>query len=340
MSENAKKLINLINSKIDLDLDCSLSDIVLELGLSRSDIYGIFRELSLYGIDFSRRYYDSGDIVYVPKKDIQTLNKGNSVNIITRPGTDSFRVLLISDLHAGSTCERRDLWDVMMNYCIVNNIHSIIIAGDFIDGINRGKAEFKIHNDYFEQILYAVNNYPSDESIINYLTLGNHDIDSLISNGMNFATYLRNYRHDIVPVGYGYSKINIKNEKMFVTHPLCIGVSNDLDLTSTFLLIKGHHHNTRSIIGNNGNCSLNVPSLSNLFLSDNEFLPGAIDMSIKFKNGFYDCIYYEHLLFNNSKIYSVSTTQYSFSQPKDRKNIDKINNEGVVKRKVLRKNEI
>ena len=37
-----------------------------------------------------------------------------------------------------------------------------------------------------------------------------------------------NYRHDIVPVGYGYGRINIKNDKIFVTHPLCIGVNNNI----------------------------------------------------------------------------------------------------------------
>jgi hypothetical protein len=181
--------------------------------------------------------------------------------------------------------------------------------------------------------------YPKDDGIINFVTFGNHDVDSLVSEGINFSNYLYNYRHDIVPVGYGYGRINIKNDKIFVTHPLCIGINNNIDLTSNYLLIKGHHHANKSIIGTNGNCSLSVPSLSNIFLTENEFLPGAIDLSIKFKNGYFDMIYYEHLLINNGRVYTVSSTQYMVSPSKDRKYDGTIKYEDDFIKRRIKRNE-
>lgn len=335
MPVNADKLIELIN------MEYSLNEIVNNMNLSREQVYEIFRNLGSYGIDFNRKYYSSGDILYVPKKEVDLISNPHNIDIITEPGSDNFRTLLISDLHAGSIYERRDVWDIMMNYCINEGIHVVIIAGDFLDGINKGRPECKIHNNFFEQMIYAVDKYPKDDNIIHFVTFGNHDVDSLVSEGINFATYLHNYRHDIVPVGYGHGRINIKNDKIFVTHPLCIGINHNLDLTSNYLLIKGHHHSNKGIIGTNGNCSLSVPSLSNIFLTDNEFLPGAIDLSIKFKNGYFDTIYYEHLLINNGKVHTVSSTQYSITPSKDRKYDGHIKHEdNFVKRRMLKRENI
>ena len=313
MLGDTNKLIELINTGY------SLNGIVEYMNLPRNQIYELFRNLSSYGIDFGRKYYSSGDIVYIPMKEVEIPGKRNCVDIITDSGSDSFRILIISDLHIGSIYERQDAWDIMMNYCINKGIHNIIVAGDFLDGINKGRSECKIHDNFFEQMIYAVDKYPMDKNITHFITFGNHDVDSLVSEGINFSTYLHNYRHDIVPVGYGYGRINIKNDKIFVTHPLCLGINHNLDLTGNYLLIKGHHHANKAIIGTNGNCSLSIPSLSDIYLTENEFLPGAIDLSIKFKNGYFDTIYYEHLLINNGRFHTVSSTQFMVTPSKDRK---------------------
>lgn len=334
MSDNALKLLHLINEEY------TLNEITSLLNLSYDRIYELFRELKQIGIDFNRIYYYSGDIEYVQKKDIELPSKKNTVNIITKPEDDTFRVLVESDLHAGSIYERIDVWHMLVDYCIINNIKIIIICGDFLDGINIGRTECKIHKHPLEQFEHAIKNYPFDKNILNFVTFGNHDIDSLTSFGIDFATYLSNFRHDIVPVGYGSGRINIKNDKILVTHPLCRGINNNLELTSNYLLLKGHHHCTKSIIGSNGNCSLTVPSVSNIFLNDNDFLPGAIDLTIKFKNGYFDTVYYEHLLIND-KIHKISSTQYNITPSKDRKNDGIIKHEDdLIKRRVLKKDNM
>lgn len=312
MSDLTIKLLSSIEEGL------TLNEISSKLNLSHKQIYYILRSLKLLGMKFDKKYYYDGEVIYIPKKDFSYSSKKNNANIITSPSCDSFKTMVISDLHIGNELENMDAWYKIYDYCIVNNIHIIIIAGDFLDGIKIGREEVKKHKYPLEQIEYALKHYPFDKNILNFTVLGNHDIDSLSSFGIDFATYLRNFRHDIVPLGYGYGRINVKNDKIFITHPLCIGINNNLDLTSNYLLIKGHHHCNKSIIGSNGNGSLTVPSLSNLFVSDEEFLPGAMVITTKFKNGFFDTVYIENLLIND-KVRVVSSLQYTITPSKDRK---------------------
>lgn len=311
MSDLNLKILELIDKKY------SVNEIVSDLGLSKEQLCKCFRKLKQVGINFNRSYYECGEIVCSLKKEIYIPPKAECVNLITNPGSDTIRMLLTSDLHLGSEFSNLEAINKAYEYCTLHNIHIIVIAGDFIEGINIGRTNTKIHTNPLEQIEYANKNYPYDPNIINFLTLGNHDIDPLISYGIDLAENIRSFRHDIVPVGYGRGIINIKNDRIIVAHPLGIGVSNEHDLSSNYLLVKGHTHASKSIISSNGNCSLTVPSLSNVFLSENEFLPGAIDLTIKFKHGFFDTIYYEHLLFGD-KVFSISSTQYSVGHEKER----------------------
>lgn len=311
MSELNIKILDLIDKKY------TINEILSELNISREQLTKAFRKMKILGMNFKKKYYSNGEIIYIPNKEIYIPPKTSYVNIITEPRSDIFRALFISDLHLGSEFEHIDAIHKAYDYCIVNNIHIIVIVGDFLDGINKGRAESKLHSNPLEQMEYASKIYPFDNTILNFLILGNHDIDSLISFGIDFAENLSSFRHDIVPIGYGHGYINIKNDRILLAHPLCIGMSYEHNLTSNYLLVKGHQHAAKSIIGANGNCSLAVPSLSNLFLTENEFLPGAIDLTIKFKGGYFDTIYYEHLLFGD-KIYAISSTQYAVGHTRDR----------------------
>lgn len=330
MSELSAKLLSLIENEITINEICSI------LNLSHRQLYNVLRGLRQQGIEFNKKYYYDGEIIYIPKKNLSWDSKKNNVNIITSHTCEDFRAMIISDLHIGSQLESIDAWYKICDYCKINNIHIIIIAGDFLDGINVGRSDSKKHTHPLEQMKYAIENYPFDKNILNFLVFGNHDIDSLTSYGIDFSTYLRNFRPDIVPVGYGYGRINVKNDKILITHPLCRGIENNLDLSGNYLLIKGHHHANKSILSGNGNCSISVPSLSNIFLSDDEFLPGAMVLTAKFRNGFFDTIYIENLLINH-KINIVSCMQYSITPSKDRKFDGSIKyEENFCKRKTLK----
>ena len=329
MSELSKKLLNLINEELCINEICSILD------LSHKQVYNILRGLKQIGMEFNKKYYCDGETVYVLKKDLSWMTKKSNVNIITEPNQDELSLMVISDLHLGSEFENIDAINKIYDYCAVNNIHCIIMAGDLLDGINVGRADSKKHDNAFDQIEYALSRYPFDKNILNFIVLGNHDVDCLMSYGVDFSTYLRNFRHDIVPLGYGHGRVNIKNDKIVITHPLGIGNNNNFELPNSYILIKGHHHYSKSIIANNGNCSITVPSLSNLFLHEDTFLPGATLLNIKFKNGYFDTIRIDNLLVND-RVNLVNSICYNMVLPKEKS--DGIKNEEVFsKRKTLTK---
>ena len=330
MSDLNIKILDLIDKKY------TINEMIEELNISREQLYKAFRKMRLLGMSFNKKYYGSGDIIYSQNKEVYIPPKHNHVNIITEPNTDIFRAIFISDLHAGSEFECVDAWHKIYDYCILNNIHVILIVGDFLDGINVGRADSKLHTHPLEQMEYATRNYPFNKDILNFVMLGNHDLDSLASFGIDFAEYLNSFRHDIVPIGYGHGFVNIKNDKILLAHPLRTGVGYTHDLTSNYLLVKGHQHLAKTIISANCNCSLVVPSLSNLFLTENEFMPGAIDFTIKFRGGYFDTIYYEHLLVGD-KIYAISSTQYNVMHDKNRNFDEHIKYEECLSKRKIKK---
>lgn len=317
MSDLTLELIKLISQ------GKTVNEISKKLQLSNRQIYNMLTLIKNKGFDFERKYYYNGDIIYVPKKKVnQVQNEG--ISIITEPSDKTFRAILISDLHMGSRYERLDLLNKIYDYCIKENIHIIINGGDVIDGMIGNKN--KKHDNIIQQVDYAFRNYPFDKSILNFTVLGNHDIDSLHKVGQDFAEVLKNYRHDIVPLGYEEGQINIKNSKIFVQHPLFIEKVNRVPKKEC-LILKGHYHKMKLNTYSN-KIVINIPSLSDIKFSDNEFLPGAIEMELKFNNGFITLGNFKHMLIDK-KIHIINEIQLNFHyKTGDLQNL-KIKNEEV-----------
>lgn len=333
MSDLTVKMVDLINKGY------THNDIATELNISNKQLCNALRGLRLIGMNFDKKYYEDGSFIYLPKTELSQPSKKNCANLITSRSTDSIRIGLISDLHFGNEYECIDALYKICDFFISNGIHIVIIAGDFLDGLKIGRSEAKMHQHPLEQFEYAIKKFPYVDDMLFFTVLGNHDIDSLLNYGIDFFTYLKNFRHDIIPLGYGHGRINIKNDKIFVIHPLGIGGNNPPDLNGNYLCVKGHQHCTRSIINTNGSAILNVPSLSNIFVSKDEFLPGAMILNIQFKGGYFDTVYVENLLINN-KVHIVSTVQYNINHNKERRfDIPIKYEEEMPKRRVLTKSK-
>ena len=312
MPELHIKILDLINKKY------TINEILNELCISRQTLLQAFREMRTIGINFSKQFYSCGEIVYSVRQQLDVYSKIPHVNIITEPDFNFFRALCISDLHLGSKFENVGALDKVFDYCKKNDIHTIIILGDFLDGINIGNKNYKLHNNPLEQMVYATEAYPYDSDITSFLLLGNHDIDSLVSYGIDFAEYLANNRYDVIPIGYGRGIINVKNDKILLSHPIGVGNIAEHYLKPPYLFLKGHTHMMKSIITDNGSCSLHIPSMGNLLtIGDDDALPGAIDISITFRGGFIDSVSYQHLLFDNNPIF-IGSAKFKVSHPGDR----------------------
>lgn len=324
MNESTLKLIELIKQ------EKTANEIAQELNISNKQLFNRLLQLKNLGFDFKRKYYYSGDIVYSFYNDISISQSPNSVDIITSPEDQEFEAVVISDLHLGSVHERVDLLNKVYDYCVKNNIHTILNAGDIIDGMI-GSSK-KIHNNIFEQIEYAVKMYPFDKSILNYTVLGNHDFNSLFSSGKDLALVLKNYRHDIIPVGYGTAEINIKNDKLVLRHPLIVSNNEPITLYHHIVMFKGHHHAMEIKHGCGGDCIVKVPSLSNVNVRGDYCPPSALRIRLTFKNGLIWCIIIEQLLINKN-VFTINSTNIDLFRGKKCSSDDEIRLE--EKKKVL-----
>lgn len=296
----------------------SINEISNTLNLTNQQIYNLITHARNDGYFFRRKYYDSGEIVYVDKND-ETIDKNtstkNDTNIITNPNTTSLHAIIISDLHVGNEKQNLSAIYEIFNYCAKNNIHLIFNAGDLIDGMFGD--ENKIHKNMFEQIDYLLKMYPFDKSILTFTILGNHDMAPLNSTDLDLANILKSFRHDIVPVGYGEGFINIKNDLLILRHELHKSNKKPNSMTGNNIVIKGHSHRMKVI--NSGSCIVHAPSLSNLTFTENEFAPMAIEMHIEFDAGYIKKATFEQLLILDNKIYKINSYDYHFNQKAGRR---------------------
>lgn len=325
MTDSTIKILELIYQ------NKTVNEITKELNISRKKLYNTLRQVSLQGYDIERKYYSNGDIIYKPKTTFLT---NDGIDLITDKDEDTLDVLLISDLHIGSEKQSIDKLNQAYDYCIKEGIHIIINCGDLIDGMF-GPYK-KLHTNIKEQIDYAIENYPFDKNILNFVTLGDHDFNALQRYGLNLSTIFKNYRHDIVSLGYGFGQLNIKNDSIFVRHPAPVfdiikisptKMKNCLVLSGHSHLMKFKYHPSMSIF--------NIPTLSNLPGGGIERQPSAIHMTLKFTKGFITFGLFKHLIFDKD-FYVVSELGYDFSIGKDISGNKMIQNEGIItKKKIL-----
>ena len=290
MTDKELKLIDLIKH------GKTLNEISRELYLSDyNDIYDLFKNLRLKGFELEKVYYYTGDIKYKLVYDnSQTLE--NKASLITKNSDQTLTFMLISDIHFGSIYDEVKYLDLMYEYCISNNIHIIINAGDLIDGLTFGKE--KRLNSFEKQIDLLLQKYPFDKNIINFVCLGNHDLDLLQTTGQDLKTILNNERHDLVTLGYGMGFINVKNEKIYVKH---IIKDYKVDrIPNQNLILSGHSHKSYVIFDDN--CLIHIPTLSNM-QTDNCFsYPGAIVMHLDFDRGYFNNGIFEQFIIVNDKL--------------------------------------
>ncbi len=299
MRDMSTHLFELIKKELTINEICEL------LNLSNKQIYNILRMIENKGFEFDRKYYDNGNIIYKPKSNIKPIKQTNYVDIITENNND-FTAVAISDLHIGNEKQRLDAINKVYDYCAKTGIHNIFICGDLIDG-TYGDSN-KIIKNPEQQIEFLLNNYPFDNSILNYAVLGDHDYSLLQKTSQNLATTLKNYRHDIIPIGFGFGEINIKKGKIVLMHKFGYKYQNEYNaMTSAVslhndLVLQGHYHSPFSIENKKSNYIVNIPSLSDMRNLNAEPLPSAIKFEIQFHKNFYSQINFSKLLIDNNTV--------------------------------------
>ena len=302
----------------------TIEQIQQTLSLSHKKIYYYIDLLEKNGLLINRKYYYNGDLKYQLAHDFQE----DRASLITRHSDTDLKFLLLSDLHLASSEENLSLLNEVYNFCIKEDIHVILNAGDFIDGFV-GTIP-KLFDNGYEQIEYAIKKHPYDSSIINFLVLGNHDYSTIKIDGVALDKMLKRKRHDIKVVGYGEGKLLIKNDFLVIKHPLKNGKTNDCNYNNA-LILKGHSHRMKMIMDDN-NCILYVPTISNI-LSENTF-PGIIVMNLKTLNGYFQEGIFECFNYINNQFYRTSEIKVHLGNGKDfsKDNINYEENYKVLKK--------
>ncbi len=291
MSELTMQLLKLVNE------GKTINEIAEILNISHKRLYNIFSLIRNKGYEFDKKYYYTGDTIYVPKKRVLT-DEQKGVDIITSPNDQEFEALVISDLHIGSIKQRPDLLERVYDYCVKEGIHIIIACGDIIDG-TFGRSE-KIYDNVSEQIDYLLKIYPFDKNILNFVLLGDHDYSALNNTGQNIAKVLESYRHDMISLGYRFGQINIKNDCILVKHK---GEYDEQFRAITpkhyFLSLYGHFHNMR--YKTSPNCAtITVPPLCDILYPDCIQFASLVRMKLQFNHGFINKGNFKQLAFKDN----------------------------------------
>ena len=315
MTEKNQQILDLIEQ------EKTLNEISAEVKLSNKQIHNRITGLKIHGYNFDRKFYYDGEIVY---KLIKNMKKYDEVGttIITSHNNTTFRAVLISDLHLGSIEDNVPALNAIYNYCVKHGINIILNAGDFIDGTYGGmKRTFDIE----EMIKYSLKNHPFDKNILNFVCMGNHDCSTLEDYGLNFLEVVSNRRPDIIPVGYGYGIINIKNDQLILNHRIDnIPFQKD---EKNKLIIKGHTHFTKIYGDGNHNRILYLPSLSDIDLVKGSAFPCAFYMELIMKNGYVNRIILNQLLVTNNNVLKLNELDYPIGDKTLINQTNKIKNE-------------
>ena len=256
-------------------------EICESLNIGSNALNQLLLNLKNSGRLFKRDYYSDGSITYDPIigfryiKDLSLANQHKK--LITGRDENYLKFLVISDLHFGNVDERLDLVERAFNYCKKTGIHVILCGGDLIDGtFRREKIEQKISNP-IKQAEYFVEKYPSDNGIITFSVLGDHDYTAFTDYGLNLIELLNNYRHDVVAAGYNNAYLHIKDDNLVLFHAITGGMlKND----NSAIVLHGHAHKFR-VNENDDTLDVLIPTLSDI----GEEAPTALELGLQFNKG-------------------------------------------------------
>lgn len=283
----------------------SCKDICHSLNMKRIEFYEHIMLLQNKGINFKRKYFANGNIIYQvlhTPQEIQENILTNNNKIILEENQKQLKTLILSDLHIGSTLERPDLISRAFRYCKVNNIHIIFCCGDIIDGPPSKYTDQKIKG-IDKQMEYMIETIPIYEDILVFAVGGNHDLHALKKSGQSLTTLFNNYRHDIIMNDYGNTNIEIANDSIQLFHKTRNPRPTE---NKEALILHGHYHKYKTKQSENGIVNVIVPTLSNIL----EELPSVIEATLSLKNDYINDITLKQICFGQSD-YILGETQFN-----------------------------
>ena len=273
MTDINKKILELIKQ------NKNMKEIAREINLTEKQLYVRIKQIINYGYQLESTYNYNSDIYYNISTGEKLENKSFSISMPRKE--KKFKCLVISDLHIGNVASDLDLLKILYEYASKNGINYILNCGDLIEGDYT--TDKKSISDLENQLEFLIKKYPYDKNINNVVILGNHDHHSLKYNSLDMTTLLKNYRYDIIPIGYGQGSVNLRNDSLVMFHRLNEGTS-PISLNGEKIVLSGHGHMMKTKVRDQ--LWLCIPSLSYVSVDKTkDTLPGFVELSIDFDKG-------------------------------------------------------
>ena len=302
--ENQKEIMNklkyLINKKKSFSAICE------ELGLQPYEIYGLAELLKMDGMAIDIR---EGEISKISQPIPRT-------GIYEIPKTTSSDLLLVSDTHLGSKCDRLDLLNAAYQEAANRGITTVLHAGDISDGYypNRPQQLYELKTIGADQTTdYIVDKYPHIDGIDTYFIAGNHDFTFVRNDGYDIGKAIDRQREDMHYLGPDVATVNINGIKIRLVHgskgpayALSYKLQKYAETISEdekpHILMQGHFHNSFYMYYQGMHC-FQVPST----IDQTQF---ARSMGLKNEKG----VWFVHLETDGKgNIISVSPQLYDFN---------------------------
>ncbi len=216
---------------------------------------------------------------------------------------DSVLIGLVADTHIGSELCDMDAIKRVYEYFNKNGIHFVFHLGDLVDGDFRDTF-----GDIDSQVLSAILDYPSDESIKNFIVFGNHDKDFVERTGIDIGGAVSYYRDDFISLGYADAYVNLCDANIKLVHkagPSDGGIEN--------IIIGGHTHKYR-FFANKSIPRIICPALSNVNPYQN--YGGALTMKLSFTDDKATKMLLSQLMVIDNKVIEVGENSYQFCKKK------------------------
>ena len=297
MTEINKRIIELIGE------NKGIKEISNILGITEKQLYVRIKQIINYGYLLTPSYSYDSNIYYKLENEFKDINE-NEISIKLPSSNKDFRSLVISDMHIGNVDSDIKLLDIVYDYAINNNINTIFICGDVIEGIHTSDKR-NIHGTE-EQVETFIKRYPYDKNINNFCLFGNHDYHSIHYEGIDISKRITSARYDIISAGYGEGLIKIKDDGLLLKHELSVVENPNLTVNPKVVLV-GHGHKMKTKIYDR--LYLCVPTLSNVSPDKTkEVIPGFLDMTVHFDKGRFEFVEAHHMIIT-PKVYEASVSR-------------------------------
>ena len=233
----------------------SIEYLIFTLKQTKEEILSQLVELQLHGYTGITIWEENGEMF------TQNINKSaksryDEIDLSDLYDGQTVRFGVVSDTHMGSKFEALDELHQFYDYCVDQEIDTILHIGDISDGFytNRMTSIRDLHAIGFsEQLGHIIDNYPYVPSIHTYFITGNHDYTHQRNGFADIGIEIERNRDDMTYLGHNFARLDIApGVDVGMIHPvdgsartLSLKLQNLVDNNPNrraSIMLAGHYH--------------------------------------------------------------------------------------------------